>query len=256
VSAETRRPLSKRAAARERIAARRAAEEAARARARRRRLAAGIAGALLLVLAVVGVIALQSHRTATSATAAVPAHTIDHGTTIRVGKADAPVTVDLYEDLQCPNCKGFEDDDGGDLAQLVAAGKVQLHYHLMAFLDSAANQNYSTRALNAAAAVLNAQGPEAFQRFHDLLYQNQPPETGPGMTDDRLIRYAAQAGASSGTVAAQIRDLTYGDWAKRITDQASKDGVTQTPTVLVDNKPLTDLTPRALALAVLGAAQH
>jgi protein-disulfide isomerase len=248
---------SKRASARRRIEEKRAVEAAARARAARRRrsLIGGITAAVAVLVAVVVVIAVQSARTSTSAAAAVPAHTIDNGTVIRVGQESASVTVDLYEDLQCPNCKAFEDDDAGDLAQLVSAGKVQLHYHLMAFLDSAANQNYSTRATNAAAAVLNSGGPAAFQRFHDLLYQNQPPETGPGLDDASLIRYATKAGASSGTVAAQIRDLSYGDWVKRSTDQASKDGVTQTPTVLVGGKPLTDLTPRALSLAVLAAAQ-
>ena len=39
----------------------------------------------------------------------VPANTVDSGTAILVGSTDAPVTVDLYEDFQCPNCKAFED---------------------------------------------------------------------------------------------------------------------------------------------------
>jgi protein-disulfide isomerase len=254
VPADTKRPSSKRAAAHQRIAAKRAAEAAARTRARRRQLIGGIGAAVLLVLGVVGAIVLQSHRTATSPTAAVPTHTIDNGTVIRVGSAAAPVTVDLYEDLQCPNCQAFEKADAPTLAELVAGNKVQLHYHLMAFLDSTANQNYSTRAANAAAAVLNAAGPEAFQRFHDLLYQNQTPETGPGMTDDRLVQYASDAGATGSAVATQIRDLTYGDWVTKSTDQASKDGVTQTPTVLVAGKPLADLTARTLTLAVLRAS--
>ena len=57
---------------------------------------------------------------------------------------------------------------------------MQAHYHPMAFLDTATNNRYSTRALNAAAAVLDAAGPTAFQKFHDLLYANQPPETATG----------------------------------------------------------------------------
>ena len=99
---------------------------------------------------------------------------------IAVGSADAPVTVDLYEDFQCPNCKAFEDESGSTLAQLVADGTVQARYHGMAFLDTSANDQYSTRALNAAAVVVAAAGPEAFQTFHDLLFANQPAEGGPG----------------------------------------------------------------------------
>ena len=251
--ASAKRPSTKRAAARQRIAVRRAAEAAARTRARRRRLLGGIAAAVLLVLAVVGVIVWQTNRTTTSATAAVPAHTIDGGLVVNVGVPAAPVTIDLYEDLQCPVCQAYEKADATTMATLVADGTVQLHYHLMAFLDSSANQNYSTRALNAAAAVLDDAGPGAFQKFHDLLYADQPPETGPGLTDQKLIEYAVEAGASDSTVAPQIRNLTFGDWAKKVTDQASKDGVTQTPTVLVAGKPLTDLTASALSAAVSAA---
>jgi protein-disulfide isomerase len=230
----------------------RAAEAAARARAERRRrsVVGAVVAAVLVVVAVVAVIVVQSGRTTTSANAAVPSGTADHGTTIVVGSADAPVTVDLYEDFQCPNCKAFEDTSGATLAQLVADGKVQAHYHGMAFLDTSANGAYSTRALNAAAAVVDTAGAEAFQRFHDLLFANQPAEGGSGLTDDQLVAYAAQAGASSETVQQDIRDRTYGDWVKNVTDQASKDGVTGTPTVLVGGQKLADLSPDGLTAAV------
>ena len=246
---------AKRAEARRRIEEKRAAEAAARARATRRRrtVLGGVVAAVALVVALIAVFAVQSSRTSTAADAAVPAHTIDHGMVIPVGSATAPVTIDLYEDLQCPVCKAFEAQSGRTMAQLVAAGTVQLHYHPMAFLDSSANQDYATRALNAAAAVLDAQGPDAFQKFHDVLYAHQPPETGPGLTDDQLIGYAAQAGGTGTTVADQIRDLSYGDWVEQVTDQASKDGVNQTPTVFVDGKQLSTLTPAGITAAVTAA---
>jgi protein-disulfide isomerase len=246
---------SKRAAARRRIEEKRAAEAAARSRARRRQrtLLGGIVAAALLVVAVVVAIVVQTGRTTTSAGAAVPANTVDNGTTVVVGSTTAPVTVDLYEDFQCPNCKAFEDASGQTLAQLVAAGTVQAHFHGMAFLDTSANGKYSTRALNAAAAVVDAAGPDAFQKFHDLLFANQPAEGGAGLTDDQLVAYATQAGASGNAVGQAIRDLTYGDWVKQVTDQASKDGVTGTPTVLVNGTELTDLSPGGLTAAVTAA---
>jgi protein-disulfide isomerase len=246
-------PRSKRAAARRRIEEKRAAEAAARARAQRRQrtVVGGIVAAVVLVVAVVVAVVVQSQRTATSAEAAVPAHTT--GSVIVVGSADAPVTVDLYEDFQCPNCKAFEAASGSTLAQMIAAGTVQAHYHGMAFLDTSANDQYSTRALNAAAAVVSAAGPDAFQAFHDLLFANQPAEGGSGLTDDQLVAYAGQAGATGSTVQAQIHDLTYGDWDKKSTDQASKDGVTGTPTVFVDGQKLADLSAAGLTAAVTAA---
>jgi protein-disulfide isomerase len=243
---------SKRAAAQRRIAEKRAAEAAARAQAARKRrtVIGGTVAAVLVVIAVVVAVVVQSSRTAPSANAATPAHTVSSGHVIVVGSSSAPVTVDLYEDFQCPNCKAFEDASGATLAQLVAAGTVRARYHEMAFLDTPANDDYSTRALNAAAAVVNAAGGSAFQKFHDLLYAHQPQESGKGLTDAQLITYAAQAGAGGSTVQQQIKDLTYGDWVKAVTDQASKDGVTGTPTVKVAGKTLADLSPSGLTAAV------
>jgi protein-disulfide isomerase len=245
---------SRRRSNRERLAARRAAEAAARARAARRRrtVIGGVVAAGVVLVALVVVIAVQSRRTTPSADAAVPANTVD-GTVIAVGSADAPVAVDLYEDFQCPNCKAFEDTTGQTLAQLVAAGTVQARYHGMAFLDTSANDEYSTRALNAAAVVLSTAGPDAFQTFHDLLFANQPAEGGSGLTDEQLIEYAGQTGATGSTVQAQIHDLTYGDWVTKATDQASKDGVTGTPTVFVDGTELSDLSAAGLTAAVSAA---
>jgi protein-disulfide isomerase len=255
MSPDPSRGRSKRAAAQQRLAAKRAAEAAARAAARRRQrtVVGAVVAAVLLVVAVVVVIAVQTSRTSTSASAAVPPNTVDGGTVVVVGSADAPVTVDLYEDFQCPNCKAFEDAAGSTLAQLVAAGTVQVHHHGMAFLDTHANDNYSTRALNAAAVVVGAAGTDAFQTFSDLLFANQPDESGSGLTDDQLIAYAAQAGAGGAEVEQQIRDLHYGDWVTTVTDQASKNGVTGTPTVLVDGTTLDDLGAAGLTAAVTAA---
>ena len=63
------------------------------------------------------------------------------------------------------------------------------------------------------------------------------------------------AGASGEAVESAIRDLTYGDWVKEITDQASQDGVNQTPTVKVDGTTLesSQLTPEGVTAAVQSA---
>jgi len=253
-------PTRGRAAAQRRIAEKRAAEAAVRAAEQRRRrtLVGGVVAAVLVVVAVVAVVLVQTARTSTAADAAVPSGTAPGSsqTAFAVGSADAPVTVDLYEDYQCPNCRDFEAAAGSTLEDLVDAGTVRVEYHGMAFLDSDRNDDYSTRALNAAAVVASTTGPEALERFHDLLYANQPDEaTGSGLTDDQLVSYAEQAGATGDAVTAGIEDQTYRDWTVTATDQASKDGVTGTPTVFVDGTALTDLSADGLTAAVAAAQQ-
>jgi protein-disulfide isomerase len=56
-------------------------------------------------------------------------------------------------------------------------------------------------------------------------------------------------------VTTDIDDLVFGEWVKGAEDQASKDGVTGTPTVLVDGEKLTDLSPDGLTAAVSAAQQ-
>jgi len=108
----------------------------------------------------------------------------------------------------------------------------------VAFLDDASTTDYSTRALNAAAVVLDTAGPEVFLKFHDLLFEHQPAEGSAGLSDAQLVAYAAQAGATKSAVQPGIADRTYEQWVNNVNDQASKNGVTSTPTVRIDGKTL------------------
>ncbi|MGY5885278.1 DsbA family protein [Modestobacter lacusdianchii] len=251
---------SKREAARRRIAEKRAAEAAARAAAERRRrtVLGGVAAAAVLVIALVVVFVVQSSRTSTDADAAAPAGTVADGTAFPVGRADAPVTVSVYADFQCPVCQRFEETNGDTLDQLVADGQIVLEHRPIAILDRFSTTDYSTRALNAAAVVADEAGIEAFEQFSDLLFANQPEEGGEGLGDDRLIEYAAQAGATGEAVEQGITDLRFEDWVAQVTEAASQADVTGTPTVLVDGEPLdnsTQLTPEGITAAVEAAAQ-
>jgi protein-disulfide isomerase len=248
----------RRDAARRRIEQKRAAEAAARAAEQRRRrtVVGAVVAAVVLVAAVVVVIAVQSGRTTTSADAPVPAGTSEQGTAIAVGDAAAPVVVDVYEDFQCPHCATFEEDVGDTLRQLADDGAVLLRYRPIAFLDGASTTDYSTRALNAAGVVLDSAGTDAFRTFHDRLFAEQPAEGTAGLSDDDLIGFAAEAGASGADVEDAIRDVRFGDWAARVTDAASKAGVTGTPTVLVDGERLAadQLTADGVTAAVQAAS--
>ena len=118
----------------------------------------------------------------------------------------------------------------------VTNGSVQLQYHVLNFLDGSSTTDYSSRAANAYAAVFDDSGPQAAKKFHDLLFENQPAEGSAGISDARLLQYAVQAGADRSTVSTAIRDRSFEQWVKNGTDQASKDGVTSTPTVKVNGK--------------------
>ncbi|MCW2747539.1 MAG: hypothetical protein JWP10_681, partial [Nocardioidaceae bacterium] len=122
---------------------------------------------------------------------AAPRNTVENGmgilfdTKAAGGTATAgttPVNVTIHEDLQCPACQAFFGTTGAFLDGLVASGDISITYMPTAFLDASSTDHYSTRALNAAACVLDDTDVATFRKFTDLLYANQPAEGGAGLS--------------------------------------------------------------------------
>ncbi len=68
-----------------------------------------------------------------------PASLVDPTNPRALGKATAPVTVDVWSDFQCPACDSFATTVEPDLIdQYVATGKVRLVYRDFAFIDNGA----------------------------------------------------------------------------------------------------------------------
>lgn len=243
-STATRRAESQAAAAR---AAEIRKEQERRERRRRTAVVTAVGVAVLAVILVIGYI-VQSGRD-TSTTAGTPP-TGAVGYAIPAGPATAPVKVAVYEDFLCPYCGDFESATRTALQDAVDSGKVQVQYHVLSFLDDQTSTQYSSRAANALAVVLDTSGPKVAKSFHDLLFENQPAEGSAGLSDSRLTALAVQAGARESAVAAGIKDGTFAQWVKNVNDRASKDGVNSTPTVKIDGKKVEFKTIDELVAAV------
>lgn len=221
-------------AARERAAAVRKEQE--RAERRRRSLVIGGAVAVVLTLLLGIGYAVQSSRDSTGQVASAPSGVVGEYAVPR-GDPDAPVTVTVFEDFMCPFCGDLEAGSRALLEERVEAGDVQVHYRVVAWLDRVSEgSDYSTRAMNAVGVVLDTAGQDAAVRMHDLLFEQQPEEGTEGLSDEQLIDLAVVAGAEESAVAGPIRDRKFEQWTENASDEASKDGVGQTPTVLVDGE--------------------
>src|SRR6476659_235871 len=137
-------------------------------RERRRNLVVVAAVAAVLVVVVVIGVVEQSRRDTAGATATTP-QGVTGGYSVMVGKPSAPKTLTVYEDFQCPICREFEAATRDKVVAAVDAGKLKVEYRMVAFLDRASTTDYSSRALNAAAVVLDTSGVDVFKKFHDLL---------------------------------------------------------------------------------------
>jgi protein-disulfide isomerase/uncharacterized membrane protein YphA (DoxX/SURF4 family) len=193
---------------------------------------------LVALLAVVGVgYAIQANGDVTGQVPGrTPSGVVDRYA-FPAGATDAKTVVDVYEDFMCPFCGQFE-AGSRSYVDKTAGPHVLFRYHIIAFLDRSSSTQYSSRAANALGAVLDTSGPQVAKKFHDELYERQPQEGSAGLSDADLVQLAVAAGAKQSAVEQPIKDGKFAGWVRNATDAASKAGVNQTPTVLVDGQPI------------------
>lgn len=160
--------------------------------------------------------------------------------------ASGVLDIQLYVDYLCPNCATFEDENGEQLRRWVESGAATIEIHPIAVLSAkSAGTQYSLRAANAAACIADG-SPDAFFAFHTALFERQPDEGTPGLSDDELVALAIDSGAEDTTDLAEcVHGLRFRSWVQAATSRAltgplpglELPAITSTPTVIVDGRP-------------------
>lgn len=239
------KPMSKAEARAAKAAEMRAAQQK---RERNRRLLT-IGGVLLVMVAIVIGAVVISKLSDDPATAGKS----EYG--VAIGPEDAPHTIVIYEDFLCPFCGEFERQSAEELQRLADEGKVRVEYRPFELLSQIGD--YSMRATNAFAVVLEEEGEEVAKEFHDLLFENQPPEDPDEfLTDDEIVDLAVEAGADEDAVRPGIEGLDQQDWVDDATAAAGEAGVNSTPTVVLDGEEFRDYSDiESLVSNLIGAVE-
>ncbi len=221
----------------------------------------------IVLLVVVGVIAVaivlfavgfQFWRTnrspGTSATPSADVASLNHrqtpqnGRPLILGDPHAPVTLTLYEDYHCPHCVDFEQKFGRTITDEQLAGIVKVELYPMSFIDSG-----SARAANAVACA--AAGGFAATYDRGLFYNHTL-----AWNASQLVYLGKVTGAGSPPsteFTACVEKDKYKDWVASINKAADANGITQTPTVLLNGKAVdvATLTPDSLKSQLETAAK-
>jgi protein-disulfide isomerase len=175
------------------------------------------------------------------------------------------VDIQIYYDYLCPNCGLFEERNGDQLRDWIENEAATVEYHPLAiFTSKSQGTEYSLRAANAVACVAE-NAPDAFFAFHQSLFANQPEENTPGLSDEELVSYAAEAGATGSRVETCIESQQFRRWVKDATTRAltgpitgtDVEAVESTPTIIVNGQEFTYTTafdPNEFAQFVARAA--
>jgi protein-disulfide isomerase len=206
-----------------------------------------------VVVVVAGGILFQAWRTSRSPSA-VPSSsasaspvTITNGQPIVLGSAEAPTTITLYEDFHCPHCAEFEEEFRPVITQAQQSGAARVELYPMSFIDEG-----SVTAANAMACAAEAGFGQA---YYQGLFANHALQ----WSDPQLIDLATKVGASpSEAFKACVKRKAHADWVSSINATADKNGVVQTPTMLINGKPvdIANLTPEVLQAMITSASQR
>ncbi|WP_282701942.1 thioredoxin domain-containing protein [Streptomyces sp. CC219B] len=246
--------------ARERLAEEREKQKAAEKR--RRALIVGASVVCVLGLAaVIGVVAANAGKDDGSDSAgpvvAPSGAQGEDGLALPVGEESAKSTLVVWEDFRCPACKSFEDAYRSTIHELTDAGQLRVEYHLATIIDGNMGGTGSRNAANAAAC---AQDAGKFADYHDVLYQNQPPETDDAFAKNaKLFELAAKVdGLDTPAFRTCVEEGTHNSWVAKSNDAFRNGGFTGTPTVLLNGENIyqdQSMTPAKLKQQVQEAAK-
>lgn len=185
-------------------------------------LVAVAVAALLVVLSQLGGSGSASKSDVSQLYSGIP----QKGTTL--GKSDAPVTVYLYEDFQCPYCGQFSRDTFPKLVDnYVRNGKVKMVSEPLAFLGS--------DSVTAARAALAASEQNRYWPYYSLLFATQKQENSGYVTGDYLKGLAEKTpGLDVNKWSDHFDNKSFDSELKAAQSRAQDAGVNSTPTLVVD----------------------
>jgi protein-disulfide isomerase len=163
-----------------------------------------------------------------------------------LGKEDAPLTLQLFEDFQCPFCLAFNlNYEAMLIEEYVKPGKLRLEFRHFTILGE--------ESVQAALAGLCTAQQNRFWHMHDLLFleqaragQLQQERLNAGrFSADNLRRLAGEAGANLEQFDACIADSATVQRLQADVREARQLGLRGTPALVLDGTPVQ--TPGSLA---------
>lgn len=228
----------------------RLAREAEKKREKRNRLLlqGGIVVGVLAILAVVGLVLMQTMKPAgpgpqnmasggvviAKDLAVVSGPALSDGeprVAPTVDRTKTPLDITVYVDYSCVHCSEFEEAYGSVLENWVGSGDATLQIYPVNILDPATGgARYSTRAANLVSCLVD-QNPDpgiAFKLHNTLLSTEIHTKVGEngGLTDEELLEQAELAGADVNDELKQcVKDVRFAGFISGNTKAATEDGI-------------------------------
>jgi protein-disulfide isomerase len=165
-----------------------------------------------------------------------------------LGDPDAPVIIIIYSDFQCIYCMNYwEETEPQIIENYVATGKVYYEYRSFGdFLGPA--------SATAAEAAYCASDQDKFWEYHDLIFQNWAGEGSGDFSPNRLRDYADTLGLDVNDFSDCLEKGAYKSQVEQDVSNAQADGISATPSFLINGKLVEGAQPFSLFESEIEAA--
>ena len=159
-------------------------------------IAAVIVGVLIVVVVGIGQLGGRVSGTLEDPVMAYPAALLDGA---NLGKADAPVVMQVYEDYQCPVCAKYSlDVEPVLVSQYVAAGTLRIEHNDLGILGNPRVPPAENESIIPARGAFCANEQGKYWDYAHWIYNNQDGENTGGFRRERVVAIAEAAGVEPG----------------------------------------------------------
>ena len=151
------------------------------------------------------------------------------------GPTDAPVTLVVFSDYQCPFCAAWSQDTLPKMLDYVDDGDLRIEWREVNVFGSASEQ--------AAKAAYAAALQDKHWEFHDALFADGKPRSPDELTPEALTEVAEQIGLDTDQF---TTDMNSSETAEAVADNAAMGtdlGAFSTPTFILDGQPYVGAQP-------------
>jgi len=205
-----------------------------------------IGGIVAVIVVAVGLIA-ASLTSATSATNAITPSALNECGGLECGQANAPVTIEVYADFQCPYCARADATLQQLRSKYIDTGKARLIYRNMPIIGPESNL--------AAQAGECAADQNKFWTYANYLFTHQANENSGALSRGNLKEIAVQLGLDASTFNTCLDSGKYTAKVQQELTEGQQRGVQGTPTFFINGQRYEGALPYDQLAALIDAGQ-
>ena len=214
----------------------------------RRWIVVGVVAVVSLVVVLIAANWVLAPQSMASSAEPVPASALSECGGPSCGQADAPVTIEIYSDFQCPYCKQADAILQQIAPQYFDTGKARLVYKNMPIIGPESQP--------AAEAALCAGDQDKFWMYANYLFARQGNENSGVFSRSNLKAFASSLGLDTGQFNTCLDSGKYTATVRQQAAEAQRLGVTGTPTFFINGKRYEGVLPAERLASIIDAGQR